>query len=246
MTPTPFPAQITRVTDPLLELIADHPEAAAAVAAFIGSWFLYGVLGKRALGADDDFWEQIRGTVLPMLDRLAATFPGFYAEGRSTQNELVGIVQQGEEEFERTLMALNYTRNPMASVKTNRQGWTENGSWAKRYAGPRWIGDGLRGWAAARSIPGPGLTVGMLGRFIQGLGDILALRQVHITFYADPDLDDTVWVYAHDEPNSLNPVTALAHYRATTQKKAKGVRRVRDTLSDAGVDVRVQGDNPVS
>jgi hypothetical protein len=35
MTPTPLPAQITRVTDPLLELIADHPEAAAAVAAFI-------------------------------------------------------------------------------------------------------------------------------------------------------------------------------------------------------------------
>ena len=122
----------------------------------------------------------------------------------------------------------------MASVKTSPQGWNETGSWAVRYGGVRWLGDALRSSAASWPIPGPGWVAGMVGRFLQALGDILATRQVHVTLYDAPDGSGT-WLYAHDEPNSLNPVMAWLHYRGTTQSAGRGVERIQSDLDDADV-----------
>lgn len=229
---------VDAVADTFLRFAADNPRLAAGAVALVGSWFLYGVLGKMALGADDDYWPAIRGRLLPVLDTLAAGFPGFYAESTTPDVELVGVLPWGTEVAETELEALGYTRNPLAAYKTNSLGWGSAGSWAKRYRSIRWVGDGLRAWADRRSIPGPGWLADTLGRFLQASGDILALRQIHITLFEDPKTGRT-WVYAHDEANSLNPLTAWAHYRGTGQRARKAVRRVRDTFAEAGIPFEV-------
>jgi len=233
----------TTIADRLLNLMASHPKVAAFFAAFLASWVLYGVLGKRLLGADNDFWPVLRSTLLPYLDSLAAGFPGFYAESHSPPADFVGIVSRDLDQLERDLEDLGYLRNPMAAYKTSPKGWQSDGSWARRYGTIQKAGDWLR-----KSDPSGGLLLrllrgqpirSLLGRFCQAAGDILATRQVHITLYEDPDVDDAVWVYAHDEPNSLNPITAWAHYRGMSQKSSERATTVRNELESADLALSV-------
>lgn len=212
----------TLVTD----WIANNLAIAAPVAAWLGSWVLYGVLGKQFLGADDDYWPRLRRTIWPVLHRLGMR-SRLYAEARQADAEFVGTVAISEEEIERTLEAAGYTRNPLAALKTSPQGLESDGSWARRYGRIRGLGNWLR------QLPIP-----LLGRMLQAAGDITALRQVHITIYTvTRDGREYVHVYAHDEPNSLNPLTALAHYKATSWSAERGVDKARDDLRAQGVDI---------
>ena len=92
----------TEFVEPLLRLMAEYPQVAAAISAFLASWVLYGVIGKQALGADDDYWPKIRGTVLPLLDTVAAGTI-FYAEADNYDRELVGVVPANIDDVERGL-----------------------------------------------------------------------------------------------------------------------------------------------
>lgn len=225
-------------TDIVTDVIASNLEVAAPVAALLVAWLLYGVLGKRFLGADDDFWPRIRTFILPRLDALGRK-SGLYAEGHVGPSERVGIVPLDLDAFEQNLETIGYHRNPLAALKRSPQGWQSDGSWARRYGYVRGVGDFLQSFQSSRVPIDPRWLAGMLGRFLQGLGDILAMRQVHLTlFVEDSDDGPVVHVYAHEEANSLNPLTALAHYKAHGFHQAKGVRMATEDLEDAGVPLR--------
>lgn len=211
-------------------------ELVAGGVALTAAWVLYGVLGKGLLGADDDFWNQIRRAVLPTLDRIASVAPGFYARSRNERASLACIVTGDVDSVERDLMAQDFTRNPVASLKTNPAGWTEDASWARRYKSPRWAGTRLRRWAdGVGRIAWP---LGVVGRLVQAVGDIVALRQVHATLYRDHDAPTArTLVYAHDEPNALNPLVAWRHYRGTDIDTHDGIRAVRKALRRADADL---------
>jgi len=203
--------------------------------ALVAAWVLYGVLGKGVLGADDDLWNQVRRRTLPVLDRIATALPGGYAERRSSMRERVGVVHADLDEVERLLMSQDYTRNPLASLKTNPKGWTEDGSWARRYRGPRWFGTRVRRWANDRGRAA--WPVGVVGRLAQAVGDVVALRQVHVTLFRDRGDPSKTWLYAHTEPNALNPLVAWRHYRAAGVDVHRGVGAVRRDLRRAGLDL---------
>ena len=214
------------------DLIANNLEIAAPVVAFAVSWVLYGVLGKRFLGADDDYWPMLRNRILPVLDRIGAT-SGLYAKGRVIEDEFVGVVKMPEDEFERELEAAGFYRNPLSAVKRSPNGWHSDGSWARRYGRLRWLGDVLR----SVDVPVAGLLGTMLGRFLQSAGDIFARRQTDVTLFTQTrDGDPWIWVFAHDEPNSLNPVTAWRHYLAKSWNADRGVEEVRDVLEQHDID----------
>lgn len=238
----------------ITDVIASNLEIAAPLAAILCAWFLYGVLGKRFLGADDDFWPIVRGWLLPKLDAVARSTNGLYAEARSGKSEFCGYYIQRLEEvrsgdqaidpFERTLEQMGYSRNPLAAFKRSPEGWRSAGSWARRYGYIRGTGDIIRALSNPSNSPFDIRWLGdAVGRFLQGLGDILALRQVHVTLYAEelPDAQIVrVHIYAHDEPNSLNPLTALAHYRANGHRPRKGVQQFLDDADRNGVHIAGQ------
>lgn len=211
--------------DRMAALVAEHLVVSAALAALVGSYILYGVLGKRALGADDDYWPFVRRHVTGVLDRTAERAPGLYVRGKSVQREYAGLVGLGEEEFEERLEAAGYHRNPLSSFKHSPEGEPEAGSWARRIGGPREFGDHLR------EHVGLPVVGGTLARFLQATGDVLAFEQVHVTFYPATD-SAGAWCYAHREYNSLNPLTALLHYRGVGLSPERGVDRfIRDCVN---------------
>jgi hypothetical protein len=78
----------------------------------------------------------------------------------------------------------------------------------------------------------------MLGRFLQSSGDVFARRQTDVTIFTRHSDDDAVqiWVYAHDEPNSLNPATAWRHYLAKSWIAERGVSEVRNVLNSRDIE----------
>lgn len=204
--------------DAAVRWIATNEQTAAAGVALLGAVMLYGVLGDRFLGADDDFWTPFRRHVWPRLHSLGAK-RGLYAEGTSTWAELAGTAYVDDlDTFERHLERMGYARNPLAAYKRAPVGWTSDGSWAKRYGYGTPLSKRLVAFAPRWYAPGAGYLTTVLGRLLGGLDDVLARRQRHLTLYARPtadqvDADVAIHVFAHDEPNSLNPLTAWRHYR---------------------------------
>lgn len=215
------------------DLIANNLKIAAPITSLVVSWALYGVLGRRYLDADDDYWPEIRNRLLPVLDRLGAT-SGLYAAARVRESEFVGVVTMAEDKFERELEAAGFYRNPLSAVKRSPHGWRSDGSWARRYGRVRWLGDALR----AIDVPIAGPVGSMLGRFLQSSGDVFARRQTDVTIFTRHSDDDAVqiWVYAHDEPNSLNPATAWRHYLAKSWIAERGVSEVRNVLNSRDIE----------
>lgn len=239
------------IIDALAVLIWNNLELAAPIAAFVLYVGLYGVAGKRRLGADDDYWPRVRRTVLPVLDALGAS-AGLKATTRSRADEYLGYYEQdltaltGDDDaidpFERQLERMTYLRNPAAALKRSPAGWKSDGSWARRYGVMMGVGDALRALGENRQpVPvDPRWLAAILGRLLQGLGDMLALRQVHLTLYIERREADAVariHVFAHDEPNALNPATALQHYLGVTQSARKGVRKAAADFAEAQVQI---------
>jgi hypothetical protein len=222
------------LVDTTTRLLANNLQIAAPVVALAVSWVLYGVLGKRFLGADDDYWPWLRSIILPIVHRLGMT-SGLYATYQQHESEFVGIVAMGEEAFEEELEAAGYYRNPLAALKRSPHGWKSDGSWARRYGRIRWLGEVLR----SIDVPIAGRIGTILGRFLQAAGDVGARRQVHVTIYTQTQADTgetRIWLYAHDEPNSLNPLTAWKHYVGIGQSHEQGIRKVREMLDRRGID----------
>lgn len=106
-------------------------EIAAPVVALAGlSAYLY--LGRQHYGADADYWEVIRRSLLPQLNRLARRNGWGYAAYRLTEAEFIGTFDMPPEEFEERLEELGFERMPLAAFKYAPDGREEVGSWAWR------------------------------------------------------------------------------------------------------------------
>lgn len=231
-----------------VDWIASNERIAAPIAAALLAVVLYGVLGKRFLGADARFWLRLRRWALPKLDGLGSK-AGLYAEGSSTWKEYAGTAYVDDlADFERDLEAMGYLRNPPAALKESPDGRLSSGSWARRYGHIDGVGRWLKRLGDAPDlVPGTGWVEHLLGNLFVGISDILALRQRHLTLYdrEPPTFEGKVAVdvFVHDEPNSVNPLTAWKHYRRSEQDHddlggvwdaAEGVQGFRDDIVDAG------------
>lgn len=84
-----------------------------------------------------DYWEKIRNYIIPKLGVFTQwiedlTGGDYYVEGETHNNQFVGRVNMGEEEFEKVLDDLGFERNPLASLKQlKRTGETEEASFRK-------------------------------------------------------------------------------------------------------------------
>lgn len=231
-----------------VDWIASNERIAAPVVAGLVSVLLYAALGKRFLGADARFWLPLRRLVLPKLDSVGSA-AGLYAEGPCTWREYAGTMYvESLEDAERDLEAMGYLRNPLAALKYSPEGRVSKGSWARRYG---YI-DGTGRWLKELGdrpdlVPGTGIVEHLLGNLFVGLSDILALRQRHLTlFVRDGPFEGTIAVdvFAHDEPNSLNPATAWKHFRRSHQAEddlggvwdaQEGVQGFRDDVEASGL-----------
>lgn len=188
--------------------------------------YLY--VGKAYVGPDDNWWGPLRRTVLPRLDR-ALHGVGGYATNRARPHELIGSSPRppefapatGDRGVEQYLYDAGYLWNFAAGLKQNPEGVVEYSSWAKRrVANPR-----LR--AAFDRLGG----VPIAGVAPEIVESIVARRQVHVTLFRT---DGGTELYAHEEPNAINPLMFVAHYRGG--KSLLG-RKVRFQSADLGVRV---------
>lgn len=81
--------------------------------------------------------EKIRRVFIPKLGALVALYneytnSSYYVEGNTLDNQFVGRVPISEQEFEKILETMDFTRNPLASLKSLSTGEVEEGSF-------RWI-----------------------------------------------------------------------------------------------------------
>lgn len=77
--------------------------------------------------------EKIRRVFIPKLGALVALYneytnSSYYVEGNTLDNQFVGRVPVSEQEFEKILETMDFTRNPLASLKSLSTGEIEEGS----------------------------------------------------------------------------------------------------------------------
>lgn len=178
----------------------------ATVAAFVAGGaavLLYGVLGRRALGADDDWWNALRRVVLPWLDE-QVDGDGLYASYELHPREFVGTVDLSVDEVEEELERLGFDRNPLAALKYAPDGRPERASWALRDLPPYF--DELPPLAQAA---------------------VAALQedQLHVMLFERPDGRTDIAV--HHEASSINPEKAAGHFRGDEYDVQKGNEQFR-------------------
>ena len=83
--------------------------------------------------SQNSLFETIRRTFIPKLGALVALYneytnSSYYVEGETRDNQFVGRVPVGEQEFEKILDSMGFTRNPLASLKSLSTGEIEEGS----------------------------------------------------------------------------------------------------------------------
>jgi hypothetical protein len=88
------------------------------------------------MGHKHDYWEGWRAWLIPKLGGIAhwleeVTGDRYYVESKTHNNQFVGRVPMGEEEFEKVLHDLGFQRNPLAAWKHIGTGEHEEGSWRK-------------------------------------------------------------------------------------------------------------------
>ncbi len=84
------------------------------------------------MGFREDSVNALRRTILPQLHYVVhGTFEG-YAVSHTTEDEYVGTVHCTEDEIEAMLSEIDFSRNPIASLKVRFDGNTSEGSWVWR------------------------------------------------------------------------------------------------------------------
>lgn len=199
-----------------VNFVASNVEIFAVLVAVTSAFIVYGVLGRRFLGAEADFWETLRATTITYLSKFAKR-SSLYVSTQTTMAEYAGETEMSEDSFERALQEAGFLRQPLASLHRNERNWSEDGSWAK----PRGFIIPFR--RLADSIP---ICGSIMRRLVTSLDSILAMRQTHVIFYTRRDSDRCIiYVYAHDEPNPMNPLTAASHYAGNGFKPAPEMAR---------------------
>lgn len=109
-------------------------EIAAPLVALAGL-LLYLHLGPKQYGPRADWWETLRRTVLPQLNRLAQRNGWGYAAYTLSPEEYIGTSERPPEMFEQFLSDHGFKRMPLAAYKYEPEemgGKGEVGSWAYR------------------------------------------------------------------------------------------------------------------
>lgn len=106
---------------------------AAPLVAVAFAWLFYTRLRRPARGPTADWWEVLRRTLLPPVDRLLKHHELGYAAYTLPQKEYVGTLALEPEEAEGVLWAHGFVRNPLAAMKRHPiNGEYEAGSWVYR------------------------------------------------------------------------------------------------------------------
>ena len=224
-----------------VDAVAQDPlTVAAPVAAIVGAVLLYYVVGSRWLGPSADFWSPLRHFLFPLLERVGQRLApdlNLYATGTQGDREYAATVGLSVDELEVVLHDHGFVKNPWAAVKTAPDGRRSASSMALRQVKrPR-----LRAVLdAVERLP-------VAGRVVETVEAMLATRQVHFTLYERSAVDGRspgdralqTDVYAHEEPNSVSPLVALAHYRADTWSASRGVEWARSHFGEWGVSYEV-------
>jgi hypothetical protein len=209
----------------------------ATVGALLGG-LLYLYLGLSYFGADDDYWTPLRHAVLPHVDRvLGNCLDGGYATSTQSAREYAATVQLTVDELEVVLEEHGGLRNIWAASMENQDGQKSAGTWTfRRVKLP-----------VLRALLNALEKVPLAADVLIIAEEIVAMRQVHLRLYERDD--GTVDILAHEEPNSINPLTGYAHYRSDAQKlfgrrwpgkrPGVGINWVRERLDRWGVPHQV-------
>ncbi|GAB7094531.1 hypothetical protein JCM30237_16840 [Halolamina litorea] len=86
--------------------------------------------GRR--GPETEFWEFVRGTAIPLLDRAGRALNIGYAAYTVGYHEYAGTLDMSAEDAESFLYEHGFRRNPLSAYKTLPDGREEAGSWVYR------------------------------------------------------------------------------------------------------------------
>lgn len=105
--------------------------AAPMVAAvFLGITYYQSRKGRR--GPEAEFWEFVRGAVIPTLDKVGRALDIGYAAYTVGYHEYAGTLDMPPEEAEQFLYEHDFRRNPLSAYKTLPDDREEQGSWVDR------------------------------------------------------------------------------------------------------------------
>ncbi|MBP1988305.1 hypothetical protein [Halolamina salifodinae] len=105
--------------------------AAPVVAAvFLGITYYQAQRGRR--GPEAGFWEFVRGTAIPTLDKVGRAMDIGYAAYTVGYQEYAGTLEMPPEQAESFLYEHGFRRNPLSAYKTLPDGREEQGSWVWR------------------------------------------------------------------------------------------------------------------
>lgn len=191
-------------------------------------YLLYYATGGRYLNPEDDWWNDLRRSLVPRLDNILRDIDeDLCAVNKAYQTEYVATVKADYMDMSMWFDDMGYNRSPLAGLKyfldddaveeygygderltkqIDRFGEYELSSWAKREA-------------QHPHIPDP-----------------LAKMQVHLFVFDNPD--GTFDLYAHYEHSSMCPLpwVAIGHYRGKAVNHEEGVRRLLDDISNTPSD----------
>lgn len=215
----------------------EHPKLAAPVLVFLASYILYGVIGKKRLGADDDYWEVIRARLLNIVHKIAVARGG-YAKTESLRAEYAGTIEMDPDEYERKLQEAGYLRQVVSSLHYDSEGRKEAGSWSRMY-GPLYPIEYTFAWLTEGKLRIP-FFAEYTRRFLRSLNTVLALRQYHEVHYVNknPRSPVRIYSYCHSEYNPLNPFVCWLHYSGIGARPAPEVI-VRD-MGKVGVELEYE------
>jgi len=197
----------------LLDLISAHEGVLAAAVAGGAAVVLYGVLGRRWLGADDTFWNALRRTLLPWLDT-QLDGSDQYASYELDPAEFVGTVDLSLAEVNDRLDELGADRNPISAFKYAPDGRPEAASWA------------------FRDLPGGFDELPPAARVAVAM---LQEEQLHVILFERPD--GRVDIAVHDEASAINPTTGSEHYRGNEYNVERGNEEFRALWTETGVEL---------
>lgn len=117
----------------IVTTVTDNPiRYAAPVVAGVFLVVTYYQARKGQRGPEAEFWEFVRGTVIPLLDTVGRALDIGYAAYTVGFHEYAGTLRMSVEQAEKLLYRNGFRRNPLAAYKTLPDGREEQGSWVWR------------------------------------------------------------------------------------------------------------------
>lgn len=119
--------------DSIVTTVTNNPiKYAAPVVAGVFLLITFYNARKGRRGPEAEFWEFVRGTAIPLLDKVGRALDIGYAAYTVGFHEYAGTLDMRPEEAESFLYEHGFRRNPLAAYKTLPDGRKEQGSWVWR------------------------------------------------------------------------------------------------------------------